>query len=115
MAAKASPSVIAIAVQSAQGGDEGSGVVWDAKGDIVTNNHVVAAAGAGGTVQVRLGAQATYEAKVVGTDPTTDLAVVRLTDPPKGLRPIGRANSGSLAVGDPVMALGNPLSGCPAP
>lgn len=109
VAAKASPSVVAIAVQSAQGGDEGSGVVWDGKGDIVTNNHVVAAAGAGGTVQVRLGAQTTYEAKVVGTDPTTDLAVVRLTDPPKDLRPIGRAKSGSLAVGDPVMALGNPL------
>ncbi|GAB97513.1 putative serine protease PepD [Kineosphaera limosa] len=109
IAAKASPSVVAISVQSAQGGDQGSGVVWDAAGNIVTNNHVVAAAGAGGTVQVRLGANTTYEAKVVGTDPTTDLAVVRLVNPPSDLQPIGRAQADSLTVGAPVMALGNPL------
>lgn len=109
VAAAASPSVVAIAVQSAQGGDQGSGVVWDSAGNIVTNNHVVASAGKGGTVQVRLGAQTTYEAKVVGVDPTTDLAVVRLVNPPKDLRPIGREKAGTLSVGDPVMALGNPL------
>ncbi len=109
VAAKASPAVVAISVEGPQGGDQGSGVVWDAAGHIVTNNHVVAAAGQGGTVQVRLGAQATYEAKVVGTDPTTDLAVVKLVSPPKELTPIGRARADSLEVGDPVMALGNPL------
>lgn len=109
VAVAASPSVVAIAVQSAQGGDQGSGVVWDSAGNIVTNNHVVASAGKGGTVQVRLGAQTTYEAKVVGVDPTTDLAVVRLVNPPKDLRPIGREKAGTLSVGDPVMALGNPL------
>lgn len=109
VAVAASPSVVAIAVQSAQGGDQGSGVVWDSAGNIVTNNHVVASAGKGGTVQVRLGAQTTYEAKVVGVDPTTDLAVVRLVNPPKDLRPIGREKARTLSVGDPVMALGNPL------
>ena len=108
VAAKASPAVVAIAVE-AQGGGQGSGVVWDGAGHIVTNNHVVAAAGTGGTVQVRIGAQTTYEAKVVGTDPTTDLAVVKLVSPPADLTAIGRASADSLRVGDPVMALGNPL------
>lgn len=109
VAAKASPAVVAIAVRTQQGEAQGSGVVWDAKGNIVTNNHVVSGLGSGAQIQVRLGAQKDYAATVVGTDPTTDLAVIRLTSPPSGLTPLARASANSLKVGDPVMALGNPL------
>ncbi|WP_226347071.1 S1C family serine protease [Agilicoccus flavus] len=109
VAAATSPGVVAIGVTTAQGSGEGSGVVWDAQGNIVTNNHVVAGAGQGAKIEVRIGAQKSYAATVVGTDPTTDLAVIRLTDPPQDLTPVTRASAGSVAVGDPVMALGNPL------
>ncbi len=109
IAAKAAPSVVAIQVTGTSGGDQGSGVVWDAKGDIVTNNHVVSSQGAGAKIQVRVGAQDTYSATIVGTDPGTDLAVIRLDNPPSTLTPIQRGDSTALKVGDPVMALGNPL------
>jgi len=109
VAGKAAPSVVAIQVTGAGGGDQGSGVVWDAKGDIVTNNHVVSGQGAGAKIQVRIGAQDTYSATIVGTDPGTDLAVIRLDNPPSTLTPIQRGDSTTLKVGDPVMALGNPL------
>ncbi|MEP7161438.1 MAG: trypsin-like peptidase domain-containing protein [Dermatophilaceae bacterium] len=109
VAAKASPSVVAITVSAGSQGDEGSGVIWDTRADIVTNNHVVSTLGQGSTITVQLGAQTTYQATVVGTDPTTDLAVIRLVNPPAQLTPITRGTSSSVHVGDPVMALGNPL------
>lgn len=109
VAAKVSPGVVAITVSGPNGSGQGSGVIWDAKGDIVTNNHVVSGAGAQPTVQVRIGAQDTYSAKIVGTEPSTDLAVIRLVNPPPSLSPIARGNSETLHVGEPVLALGNPL------
>lgn len=119
VAAKDSPSVVAISVtpppsaqasgQASDSGVDGSGVVWDSRGDIVTNNHVVAAFGSAAAITVQMGAQTTYQAHVVGTDPSTDLAVIRLTDPPKAMVPITRATMSTVAVGEPVMALGNPL------
>ena len=102
----AAPSVVAIAVRSGQGLAEGSGVILDAQGHIATNNHVVAGAQ---TVWVTLSDRRRYEAQVVGTDPSTDLAVIRLVDPPTGLTPIPFGDVSKLAVGQPVMALGNPL------
>lgn len=104
-----SPSVVSIGVSSQRGRGEGSGVVWDSEGHIVTNDHVVSGAGPGAEVSVSLADGRTYAATVTGTDPTTDLAVVRLADPPDSLPPIERGDSGALAVGDPVMAIGNPL------
>src|SRR3954447_574616 len=72
-AAAVKPSVVSVRVQAADGsGDEGSGVVLDTTGRVLTNNHVVAGAGAGATISVVLDDGRTYQATVVGTDPTTD-------------------------------------------
>lgn len=99
-------SVVSIQVESQAGGAEGSGVVLDSQGRILTNNHVVSGAQ---TVQVTLSDGSVYDAEIVGTDPTTDLAVVQLSDPPSDLKPAKFADSDNVVVGEPVMALGNPL------
>ncbi|SDL80658.1 S1C family serine protease [Tessaracoccus oleiagri] len=101
----ASKSVVAIQVATAQGGGQGSGVVIDTDGNIITNNHVVNGAR---QILVTLGDES-FQAELVGTDPATDLAVIRLTDPPEDLTPIAIGDSNALVVGDPVMAIGNPL------
>jgi putative serine protease PepD len=108
-AAAVSPSVVAIAVTSGQGGDQGSGVVFDTSGHILTNNHVVAGAGQGSQITVTLNDLRTYDATVVGTDPSTDLAVLKLTNGPKDLKAIALGDANALTVGEPVMAVGNPL------
>ena len=84
----------------------GSGFVIDTKGDIVTNDHVVA-----GATSIRVGFSngSSYPAKVVGTDPSSDIAVVRVNAPSSALHPLAFGDSGSLAVGDPVYAIGNPF------
>lgn len=105
-AAAVSPSVVAISVQTAAGEDQGSGVVLDTGGNILTNNHVVAGAQA---VTVTLNDGRSFKGTIRGTDPSTDLAVVRLSDAPRGLSPISVGDSDALKVGDPVMAIGNPL------
>ncbi|GGM33454.1 S1C family serine protease [Promicromonospora citrea] len=99
-------SVVAIQVAGQRGGAEGSGVVLDSEGHVLTNNHVVSGAQ---TVQVTLSDGRVYDADIVGTDPTTDLAVVQLQDPPSDLSPATFADSDDVAVGEPVLALGNPL------
>ncbi|MGO1165225.1 MAG: S1C family serine protease, partial [Janibacter sp.] len=103
------PSVVAIGVRGQSAGGEGSGVVLDDEGHVVTNNHVVSGAGEGAKITVTLDDGATYAATVAGTDPSTDLAVITITDPPKDLHPISVGSSKGLTVGDPVMAVGNPL------
>ena len=103
-----SNSVVSITVTTGNGGGEGSGVVVDSNGDIVTNNHVVSDAASGGQLTVSMGNK-TYDAKVVGSDPSTDLAVIRVTNPPESMKPMRFANSSKLTVGAPVMAVGNPL------
>lgn len=107
-ASAVSDSVVSISVASGQGTAAGSGVVLDTKGNIVTNNHVVAAGGSGGQIKVSMGDRS-YAATVVGTDSSSDLAVIRLTNPPSGLKPVSFADSDKLTVGAPVMAIGNPL------
>lgn len=106
VAAAVSPSVVAISVQMMQGEAAGSGVILDAEGHILTNNHVVEGAQ---QVQVMLADGSIYTADVVGTDPTTDLAVIQIVDPPSDLQPATLGTSSDLAVGEPVMAVGNPL------
>ncbi len=108
-AAAVSPSVVSIMVKSSQASGQGSGVIIDAKGHILTNNHVVSGAGAGAALTVTLNDGRTYKATVAGTDPSTDLAVITLTNGPTDLTPVAIGNSGDLKVGDPVMAIGNPL------
>jgi S1-C subfamily serine protease len=84
----------------------GSGFVVDREGDIVTNDHVVQGAS---DVRVGFTGGATYPAKVVGTDPSTDLAVIRVQAPPAILHPLEFADSGDAQVGDTVYAIGNPF------
>ena len=109
VAGAVTPSVVSITVTGPAGSAAGSGVVWDDAGHIVTNDHVVSGAGRGAAVTVTLADGHTYEASVVGTDPTTDLAVLQLVDPPADLVPLAHGDSAALQVGDPVMAVGNPL------
>jgi S1-C subfamily serine protease len=84
----------------------GSGFVIDTKGDIATNDHVVA--GANG-IRVGFSGGATYPAKVIGADASTDLAVVRIKAPASALHPLAFADSTQAQVGDPVYAIGNPF------
>lgn len=102
------PSVVAIDVRTPGGTGQGSGVVVDDAGHVLTNDHVVGDAVDGGIV-VTLHDGRVLEAEVVGTDPTTDLAVVRLLDPPDDLVAATLGDSDEVRVGDPVMAVGNPL------
>jgi putative serine protease PepD len=104
-----SPSVVAITVDGGQGGGQGSGVIFDTTGHILTNNHVVAAGGSGSTYTVTLADKRTYDATVVGTDPSTDLAVIKLTHAPGDLKAIALGDANTIKVGDQVMAVGNPL------
>jgi len=106
VAAATRPSVVAIDVQVAQGEAAGSGVILDVEGRILTNNHVVEGAT---SAQVMLWDGRIYEARVVGTDPPTDLAVLQIAEPPEDLTPATLGTSADLAVGEPVMAVGNPL------
>lgn len=101
-----SDSVVSIQVATQRGEAEGSGVVLDAEGHVLTNNHVVSGAQ---QVQVTLADGRMFEAEVVGTDPTTDLAVVQLKDAPGDLSPAKLGDSDAVDVGDAVMAVGNPL------
>ncbi|MFB8227169.1 S1C family serine protease [Cellulosimicrobium sp. NPDC055967] len=103
-----SPSVVAIQVQTQQGGAEGSGVIIDDKGHVLTNNHVVSGA-ENDTVQVTLSDGRLFEAKIVGLDPATDLAVVQLVDAPDDLQPATLGDSDDVSVGESVLAVGNPL------
>jgi putative serine protease PepD len=104
-----SPSVVAISVTSGQGSGQGSGVIFDTQGHVLTNNHVVAAGGAGSKISVTLNDKRTYDATIVGTDPSTDLAVIKLTNAPKDLKAIALGDANAIKVGDQVMAVGNPL------
>jgi putative serine protease PepD len=103
-----SPSVVSIDVQLSNGEAAGSGVIIDDQGHVLTNNHVVEGAGSG-SITVALADGRTYNASIVGTDPSTDLAVIKIQGAPSDLTPMTLGNSGKVAVGDPVMAVGNPL------
>ena len=106
VAKEVSDSVVAIDVATSDGEAKGSGVVISDKGYIATNNHVISGAQ---QIQVTLASGAVYSAKVVGTDTTTDLAVIKLDNPPSDLKVAEFADSDNLAVGEDVMAIGNPL------
>ena len=109
VAAAVSPAVVTIQAQGASSGGTGSGVIYDAQGDIVTNYHVIASALGGGQIQVTLADGRLYTASIVGHDKTTDLAVIRLDNPPSDLTVARFATSANLEVGAPVMAIGAPL------
>ena len=89
-----------------QGGATGSGFVIDKEGHIVTNQHVVAGAD---SVTVRFSDGTKVAAEIVGTDPSTDIAVLDVDRPSSQLTPLSFAGDGSLQVGDPVIAIGSPF------
>jgi putative serine protease PepD len=103
IAAAIQPDVVVI--QTSQG--EGSGVVLSADGYIVTNNHVVADA-TGNTVKVTFNSGKVVNATIVGTDPKTDLAVVKAQNA-SGLSYASWGDSDNAQVGDTVLAIGSPL------
>jgi S1-C subfamily serine protease len=84
----------------------GSGFVWDANGNIITNFHVIQNADA---AQVTLADQSTWKARRVGVAPDKDLAVLRIDAPGNRLRPIPLGTSKELQVGQSVFAIGNPF------
>lgn len=104
IATKVMPSVVDIYTTLPDGSGAGTGMILTASGDVLTNNHVIDGATSIRVVLVTTGRS--YTAKVVGTDPTEDVAVVHLTGA-TGLQPISTANSSAVAVGDAVVALGN--------
>ena len=105
-----SPSVVSIKVAGQSGEGQGSGVVLDAEGHVLTNNHVVTGAGDGAQIQIVLSDGRVFtDLQVVGLDPATDLAVLQIVDPPADLVPVTLGDSDAVVAGQPVMAVGNPL------
>ncbi len=108
-AGKALPSVVTISATSPQGSGSGSGSILDAEGHILTNTHVVTLGGqaADPSLTVRTSDGTVYAATVVGTDPLSDLAVLKIDA--EGLTPIELGSSKDLKVGDDAIAIGAPL------
>lgn len=100
------PSVVAIESMTDTAGSTGSGVIIDGEGRIITNHHVIAGAR---QILVTLSNGTIIEADVVGSDASTDIAVLQLRSVPNGLSPANLGTSENLVVGEPVVAIGNPL------
>ena len=107
-AAKIEPSVVTITVQSGSGTAVGSGVVIDADGHILTNNHVVAGAAQSGGITVTFSDGTTPAATIVGTSSSNDLAVIKVSGV-ANLVPATFGESRSLEAGQTVVAAGAPL------
>jgi putative serine protease PepD len=111
VAARVLPSVVSLEIRTGDTGETGSGVVIDANGYILTNNHVVSSATTDPTAELTVifndGQQSRVPGIIVGRDPLTDLAVVKVDVSGATVAQLG--DSASLAVGDPVIAIGSPL------
>ena len=102
------PGVVSVDVASSElGPGGGSGFVIDEQGHIVTNQHVV---GGAENVSVRFASGIREDAEVVGEDPSTDVAIIKVDAPEAVLEPLTLGDSGSVGVGEPVIAIGNPLN-----
>jgi putative serine protease PepD len=102
------PSVVMINVSGPNGSGSGSGIILSADGKILTNNHVVALAGKTGSLNVSFNDGSHAAAKVLGTDPLTDTAVIQAQGV-KHLTPATLGHSSSLQVGQGVVAIGSPF------
>ena len=112
VAASAGPSVVTISVSDSSGsGGTGSGVILTDDGYVVTNTHVVTLDGASAvpTVSVQLSDGRIFPAKIVGTDPISDLAVIKIDNGKSTFQPAVFADSSKLNVGDTAVAIGAPL------
>jgi S1-C subfamily serine protease len=96
-----------VAATSDAGPAGGSGFVVDEAGHIVTNQHVVEGAE---EISVRFAGGVRREAEVVGQDPSTDVALIKVDAPKEALKPLTLGDSNSVGVGEPVIAIGNPLN-----
>lgn len=103
---RVSPSVVYISVSTMNGGGSGSGFVWDETGHIVTNNHVIQNAE---RILVHLIDDTTAEAELVGADPDSDLAVIKVDLPAAHLQPLALGDLAALKVGQRAIAIGNPF------
>jgi putative serine protease PepD len=108
VAAKVLPSVVKINVSGSQGSGSGSGIILSSDGEILTNNHVAAIAGDGGSMSVSFNDGSTAKAEVLGTDPLTDTAVIK-AEGVSGLTPATIGKSSDLKVGQSVVAIGSPF------
>ena len=99
-------SVVLISVQTATGGGTGSGFVYDKEGHIITNNHVVED---GETIEVTFIDGTILEADLIGTDPYSDMAVIKVDAPNGLLQPVKLGKSSDLLVGQRVITIGNPF------
>lgn len=106
VAKNVSGGVVSIQARNSKNMSKGSGAIIDKQGHVVTNNHVIAGMQ---QLQVTLSNGQIYKAKLVGTDKTTDLAVLKVDGLPSSVKPVDFADSDALAVGQPIMAIGNPL------
>ncbi|MEU7554834.1 trypsin-like peptidase domain-containing protein [Streptomyces sp. NPDC044571] len=110
LAASALPSVVTIEASAGDGeGGTGTGFVYDQQGHILTNNHVVASAANGGKLSATFSDGKKYEAEVIGRAQGYDVAVLKLKNPPSGLKPLPLGDSDKVAVGDPTIAIGAPF------
>jgi putative serine protease PepD len=108
VAAEVLPSVVKIDVSSSQGQGSGSGIILSSDGVILTNNHVVELAEDGGDLAVSFNDGSTASARIVGTDPLTDIAVIK-AEGVSGLRPATLGDSANADVGEEVVAVGSPF------
>jgi S1-C subfamily serine protease len=111
IAARVLPSVVSLEVRTGDFGETGSGVVIDGSGYILTNNHVISTAATDPSAELTVifddGQQSRVPAIIVGRDPLTDLAVLKVDVSNATVAQLG--DSAALAVGDPVIAIGSPL------
>ncbi|MEU6234899.1 trypsin-like peptidase domain-containing protein [Kitasatospora sp. NPDC047058] len=107
VASAVSPSVVQITVRTADGTSTGTGVVLTKDGQILTNYHVVSGAASGGQITVTFKDGSTARATLTGTDKALDVAVITASGA-KNLTPATLGDSSTVAVGDPVVAIGNP-------
>jgi S1-C subfamily serine protease len=105
---RSGPGVVSVDVATSKGNPgAGSGFVLDKQGHIVTNQHVV---GGSENISVRFASGIRERAELVGEDPSTDVAVIKVDASPGVLKPLTLGDSDSVGVGEPVIAIGNPLN-----
>ena len=104
-------SIVTVSVVDGQSAGTGSGVVMNSEGYIITNAHVATLAGEtdSGVITVQTSTGDTYDAKLVGFDPTADIAVLQIDKTAKGITPIEFASSDDVTVGSQAIAIGSPL------